>query len=182
MARQKSRAAKAESMPKPKKAATAKRKFKPRKKMARKFPMRKVTRSKPKNKIARKLPRQKVMRETFMLPAPAPREFESARIAPPEEPLSLSHPARAPAKPHAKKPEEPHALSHPARTAVKAHAKKDAIPAPLTAMAGAIAVTALLAAFLMLALGMNPLFTTGISMAVFVGFSIVFYTILETSA
>ncbi len=161
MARQKSRAAKAASRPRPKKAATAKRKFKPRNKMARKFPMLKAMRPKPKKKIARKLPRQTVMRETFTLIASKPPEFKNAAIAPPEEPFSLSHPAK---------------------TALNYHAKKNAIPAPLTAMVGAIALTALVAAFLMIALGMNLFYILGISMAVFVGFSIVFYTILETSA
>lgn len=118
----------------------------------------------PKKKIAgrRRLPIQKIKQETFALPAHAPREFESARMAPPEEPQT-------------------HVLSHPARTAVKHQPKKGAIPAPLTAMAGAAIVTGLVAAFLMLALGMNPLYTIGISMAVFVGFSIVFYTIIETA-
>ena len=152
MAKQKSRAAKVKS------------KLKHRKKIAGKLPGQKAIRPKPKRKIAgrRRLPIPKIKQETFTLPAPAPREFQSARIAPPEEPQT-------------------HVLSHPARTAVKHHPKKDAIPAPLTAMVGAIIVTALVAAFLMLVLGMNPLYTIGISMAIFVGFSIVFYTIIETA-
>lgn len=160
MARQKSRAAKAASRPRPKKAAAAKRKPMPGNKTARRPPARKAMRPKPGKEISRKISGQKIMRETFALPPPKPPEFRNARMAPPEEPFSLSHPAK---------------------TALAYHAKKSAIPAPLAAMALATAITALLAAFLTLALGMNPFYTLGISMAVFVGFSIVFYTIIETS-
>lgn len=158
MARQKPGAAKAASRPRPRNAAAAKRKFQPGNKMARRPPVRKAMRPKPGKKIARKPPRQKITRETFTLPSPKPPEFHNAAMAPPEEPFSLSHPAK---------------------TALAYHAKKSAIPAPLTAMALAIAITALLAAFLTLVLGMSPFYALGISMAVFVGFSIVFYTIIE---
>lgn len=134
--------------------------------MAKKKPKAAKAKIKPlqKKKITarRRPPIQKIKHETFTLPAPAPREFQSARIAPPEEPQT-------------------HALSHPARTAVAHQPKKELIPAPLTAMVGALIVTALVAAFLMAVLGMNPLYTIGISMAIFVGFSIVFYTIIETA-
>ncbi len=170
MAKQKSRAAKAKSKPKPKRKIAGRRRLpiqgtKLRKALSAHFLLpakRGPFFRRKKRAVEYRNSTTKIKRETFTLPSPVPREFHSARIAPPEEP-------------------QPHVLSHPARTAVKHHPKKDAIPAPLTAMAGALIITALVAAFLMLALGMNPLYTIGISMAIFVGFSIVFYTIIETA-
>ncbi|VVC01763.1 Uncharacterised protein [uncultured archaeon] len=104
----------------------------------------------------RRLPKQKILHETFSLPAQESHEFKAARIAPPEEPLAIAQPSE------------------------HSRARKSAIPNSITAAVGSLVATSLVAAFLTMALGISPVYTIGISAAVFVGFSIVFYTILAT--
>jgi hypothetical protein len=104
----------------------------------------------------RRVHRQIVIKETFSLPA-RQQEFKKQRIAPPEEPIAIAQPGE------------------------HSHANKSAIPHWITATVGSLVATCLVAAFLTMGLGMSPVYTFGISAAVFVGFSILFYTMLATS-
>ncbi|MCX8175550.1 MAG: hypothetical protein N3E51_05085 [Candidatus Micrarchaeota archaeon] len=124
------------------------------------MPRRKKRRARSARAMGRKRARKKAA-----LPAPAKKET-----------FVLDYPKEKPPAKPAAEPQEPLKLQPlPSENVVR----KRRMPHALSAIAGALVLSVLFATFFYYGLGADALLSAGVSLPLFVGFSILFYNMLE---